>query len=334
MRKLRVGVIGAGFIGSLHARIYFENPLAELVAIADTNIATAKEFAEKYNCKAIKDYEELLLMDDIDAVDICVPEDFHLPVAKAAANAKKDILIEKPIAKTYKEAREILDAVNKNGVRIMVGQVLKFDPRYVQLNETIRSGKLGTISSLALRRINSAGTPKRLNGKVSFFYYMGVHDIDWMLEYNQPAQPVEVYAKSNSIINKGLDEDCAFIIVSFDNGSLANIELNWSYPDNGVCGFKSTADVIGTKGAGFVHVDDQGLLLVTGDGATYPDALHWPEYNGEIFGDLREEINHFIQSTLYKEEYIVNTENAINAIAVIDAAMESIETGKPVKVKI
>lgn len=332
MEKLRVGVIGAGFIGSLHARIYYENPLAELVAIADVNKDVARSIGEKFDCDYYDDYLNLINRDDIDAIDICVPEDFHVEVALAVANAKKNFLIEKPIAKTYKEAIEIIKAVEKNDVRIMVGQVLRFDPRYVQLNESIKQGELGTISSMSFRRINSSETPKRLKGKVSFFYYMGVHDIDWMLEYNKGATATEVYAKSNSIINKNLDQDAVFVIVTFDNGSIGHLELNWSYPENGICGFKSTADIIGTKGAGFVNVQDQGLLMAFPEEAYYPDTLHWPEYNGRINGDLKEEINHFINATLEGKDYLVDTNNAVRSIAIIDAAMKSLRTGLPEQV--
>lgn len=331
MKKLKIGLIGAGFIGSLHARIYHENPNVELIAIADTNKKLADEFAQIYGCKSYEDYNAMLQNEDIDAVDICVPEDYHVMPAVAAANAKKHIFIEKPIAKTKKEAEEIMEAVNKNGVRIMVGHVLKFDPRYVQLKEAIESDKLGTISTLALKRINSIATPNRLRGKVSFFYYLGIHDIEWLLDYNSGAQPTKVYAQANSIVNKGLDYDAAFLIINFDNGSIATLELNWAYPENGICGFKSTAEVVGTKGVGVVNVENQGLLIATRTDVELPDALHWPEYNGKIRGDLREEIDHYVQATLRNEDYLVGTELAITAVGIIEAAMESIRTGLPIE---
>ena len=304
MKKLRVGVIGLGFIGGLHARIWAESDIAELVAVADINEALAKQTAEQHGCAAYSDYNEMLKRDDIDAVSICVPEDFHVAPAVAAANAKKAILLEKPIAKTVKEAMEIKKAVDDNGVRMMIAHVLKFDPRYVQLNEAIQSGKLGDISTLALKRTNSQGTPKRLKGKVSFFYYMGVHDIEWMLDYNRAAKPVK--------------------------GSVATVELNWAFPENGVCGFMTAVEAVGTKAAALLNVDNQGLLIADPASVELPDALHWPVYNGQIQGDLKEELNHFARATLNGSDYLVDTDNAIRAIRVIEAAMESIETGMPV----
>jgi UDP-N-acetylglucosamine 3-dehydrogenase len=330
MEKLRIGLIGVGFIGSLHARIISENPNAELVAIADLNKAVADKLAEKYNCTAYGDYNEMLRRSDIDAVDICVPEDFHVAPAVAAAKAKKNILIEKPIAKTVAEAMEIKKAADENGVRLMVAHVLKFDPRYVQLNDAIKAGKLGDITSLALKRTNSTGTPQRLKGKVSFFYYMGVHDIEWMLDYNSPAKPVKVYAQASDIVLKGLDLDAAFVTVTFDNGSIGSLELNWAFPQNGVCGFMTTVEAVGSKGAAMLNVDNQGLMVATSSDVELPDALHWPEYNGKIQGDLKEEIDHFVQATLKKQPYLVSTERAIASIAVIEASLKSIKTGMPV----
>lgn len=330
MKKLRVGVIGLGFIGGLHARIWAESDIAELVAVADINEALAKQTAEQHGCAAYSDYNEMLKRDDIDAVSICVPEDFHVAPAVAAANAKKAILLEKPIAKTVKEAMEIKKAVDDNGVRMMIAHVLKFDPRYVQLNEAIQSGKLGDISTLALKRTNSQGTPKRLKGKVSFFYYMGVHDIEWMLDYNRAAKPVKVYCQASNIVLKGIDTDAAFMTVTFDNGSVATVELNWAFPENGVCGFMTAVEAVGTKAAALLNVDNQGLLIADPASVELPDALHWPVYNGQIQGDLKEELNHFARATLNGSDYLVDTDNAIRAIRVIEAAMESIETGMPV----
>ena len=331
MKKLRIGVIGLGFIGGLHTRIWAESDIAELVAVADINGEAAKQAAAQYGCEAYTDYNEMLKKADIDAVDICVPEDFHVAPAVAAANAKKDILLEKPIAKTVAESLEIKKAVDDNGVRMMIAHICKFDPRYVQLNDAIKAGKLGEITTLALKRTNSMGTPKRLKGKVSFFYYMGVHDIEWMLDYNSTTKPVKVYCQASDIVLKGLDRDAAFMIVTFANGSIGTLELNWAFPENGICGFSSTVEAVGSKAAGVLNVENQGLMIADASSVELPDALLWPVYNGNLQGDLKEELNHFAKATLSGEKYLVDTDNAIDAIRVIEAAMKSIETGMPVE---
>ena len=330
MSKLKVGVIGLGFIGQLHVRIWDENPQVELVAVADVVKEAAESTGKKYNCAAYSDYNEMLAKENIDAVDICVPEDFHVDPAVAAANAGKHILIEKPIAKTVTEAEIIKEAAAKNNVRLMVAHILKFDPRYVELNDAIEAGKIGTITTLALKRENAKGTPKRLKGKVSYFYYMGIHDIEWMLTYNKETKPVKVYAQESSIVLKGLDKDATFVTVTFENGSIGSLELNWAFPENGACGFASSVEVVGSLGAAVANVDNQGLTVYTSTEVEYPDALLWPEYNGQILGDLKEELAHFAQATLDGTPYLVDTDRAIAAVGIVEAAMESIKTGMPV----
>lgn len=332
--ELKFGLIGAGFIGSLHARIIAENPCAKLVAVADVSKQTAEEIANKYGCEYYADYNEMLKHADIDAVDICVPEKYHMGPAVAAANAKKHILIEKPIAVNLEESLKIKDAAEKNGVRLMVAHLLKFDPRYVQLNDAIKRGEFGKITSLFLKRTNARSTPIRLKGAVSIFYYLGVHDIEWLLDYNKAAKPTKVYCQASSMINKPLNDlDTVFLIVNFDNGSIGNVELSWAFPDNSACGFATSVEIIGENAAGYIQVDNQGVEIVAENQVYYPDALHWPEYNGKIQGDLKEEIDHFTQAMLNNEEFLVDTDNAVLAVAVIDAAMESIKTGRPVDVK-
>lgn len=334
-RKLKIAVIGVGTIGALHARIINENPNAELVSIADLNTELCENISKLYSCNAYHDYRKMLDKEELDAVDICVPEEYHVETAIAVAKAKKDIILEKPIAKNVVDAIAIKNACDKNGVRLMIAHVLKFDPRYVQLKDAILRGELGEVSSLSLKRIAPIDTPKRLNGKVSIFHYMGVHDIEWMLDYAENAKPIKVYAQMVSKKNVIYNEcDTVFAIITFDNGIIGNLELSWALPENFSVGLVTGVEIIGTKGSGILEIKGEELKITSETGLAYsPDTLHWPCYNGNIFGDLKEEINHFILATLNKEPYIVDCERAINAIKVIEACCKSLESGLPQSIK-
>ena len=331
MEKLKIAVIGAGFIGELHARILHECPQADLRAIVDVNEETAKKVSERYGCRAYADMEEMLKTEDIDAVSICTPEDFHLEPVRLAAAFKKHILLEKPIAKMYQEAVEIKRLAEEGGVRLMVGHLLHFDPRYATLENSVHAGEVGEIVSMFFRRVNWKRTVRRLKGKVSFLYYMSVHDIEFMLSCNSGTTPVKVYAQGVSRINKEVgQQDAAFLTVTFANGSIACIEVMWAMPENTAAVLQTGAEILGTKGTGFLDGRDQGLKIITDESSRCPDILHWPEYNGRMQGDLKEEVCAFVQATLSGEPYLVHTEYAIEAIRIIQAAFQSMETGNPV----
>lgn len=336
MKRCKMAVIGLGYIGGLHARIIAESDNTELVAIADLNKQLADKCAAQYGCRVYTDYNEMLEKEEIDAVDICVPEDFHVQTAVDVANAKKDFMIEKPLAKTLEGCLTIKEAVDANRVRMMVAQVCKFDPRYVELKESIRRGDLGEISAMAFKRGNPVSTANRLQGKVSFFYYLGIHDIEMMVDYNMPAKPVKVYAQASSKKNSHMDRDldAAFVIVNFDNGVVGNIHLCWAYPDNSAMGIWSVAEVTGTKGMGLVNIRNQGLEIMTDDQESFPDTLLWPEYYGKIQGGLKEEIIHFADATMNDKLYAVDTECCIRGVAIAEAALKSIQTGEPIELSL
>jgi UDP-N-acetylglucosamine 3-dehydrogenase len=331
MGKFRFGLIGAGFIGVLHARVIAENPEAELVSVSDLNRELGETTAKKYGADYYMDYKEMLAREDIDAVDICVPEDFHTDVAVATANAGKNFIIEKPLAKTLAEAKTIVEAVKGNNVRMMVAHVCKFDPRYAQLKDAIRRGDLGEISSMALKRGNPMATTQRLRGKISFFYYLGIHDLEMLIDYNMPAKPTRIYAQASSKVNAKLNDlDTAFAVINFDNGAVANLQLGWAYPNNSAMGILCTVEVVGTKGAARIEIDNQGLQVMLADTLSFPDTLHWPEYNGKIQGDLKEEIAHFVEATVKGDPYVVPETTCVYAVAAAEAALKSIASGKPV----
>lgn len=329
-KKLKIGLIGLGFIGTIHAQVIAENPRADLIAVCDIDEGLSKDTAEKYGCAYYTDYNEMIRQADIDAVDICVPEDYHVAPAVAAANARKDILIEKPIAKTEAEALEIKNACEKNGVRIMVNHVMKFDPRYVELYDEVRKGTLGEISHVFVKRQNPRWVAERFRGRVSVLYYIGIHDIEWMLSY-AGQKPVKVYAQRNDVINKAVNDcDTIFMIVNFEGGILGCVSISWNLPKNSGAGLFSEVELVGSRGMGVVDVHNQGLEIVTDEATFFPDTLHWPVYNEEVQGDMRLAIDSFVQRTQNGEPYFVDTDNAILAVKVIEAAFKSIETGEPV----
>ncbi len=335
MSQLKLGVVGLGFIGYLHARIINELPNAKLAAVADTDKDVLEKAKNDFGCDIYDDYQIMLEKADIDAVSICTPDQFHLKPVLAASAAGKHILVEKPIATTLDEALQIKDVIEKDNVRLMVAHLLRFDPRYVRIKEEIAQGGLGEILHLRGKRQNQRTIVERLGGRISMLFYVGVHDID-IVQWYAGSRITRVYAQKVAKFNSAYDsEDCIFFLANFANGSLATFEFSWALPKNFPAGIYASIEAVGTKGAGYVDILEQGARIFREEGIAceYPDTLHWPETNGRIMGDLRDEIEHYADAVLNNKEFLVPTNEVISAIAVIEAVLKSLDTDKAVEVK-
>ena len=141
-KKVKVGLIGAGFVGEIHYES-FKNWVhdAEVVAVASPN--SAEKFAKERQIKAYSDYRELLNDPEIDVVSIGIPNDLHCQVTLDAAKASKHIIIEKPLCVTLEEADQMIEACNKAGVLLMYAEELLFAPKYVRAKTLIDEGAIG-----------------------------------------------------------------------------------------------------------------------------------------------------------------------------------------------
>lgn len=331
-KVLRVGVVGCGYFGEKHARVFHSLANTQLMAVCDTNKAQADALAARLGCNAYASVGEMLQKEELDACSVAVSEQYHLTAAAPILKAKKHLLIEKPIAQNAAEGQELLRLAQENGVRLMVGQILKFDPKYQTLAERIAAGELGSITNMYLKRTSTNGVPQRLKGTVSMYHYMGVHDFEAMLTFAGEAKVKRVYTQGVSRVNAPYNAgDATLNTITFDNGCIACIHLCWSLP-NDALGLVTCAHVVGTKGVGYVDIHSPGLAIY-GSGSTveYPEMTYWPEANGEIQGALRAELAHFADCTLHEKPYIVDSARALEAVRVIDACRESLKTGQPVE---
>lgn len=335
MKKLRMALVGAGVIGHVHAQCLAESPFIDFCAVVDIRADAAKALADQYGIKWYDSVEKCLSdVPDIEAYDICVQEDYHVAPAVTVANAGKHILIEKPIAKTTPEALEIVNAAKTNNVRLLVAHLLHYDARYAQLLEAVRRGDLGEISHIFVRRANTQATAKRLGGKVSYMYYLGVHDIEMMCAYANGGRPTRVYAQTpNKVCRKYGDADGMFGIVNFDNGVVGSFEIDWSTPDPSPRPVWSVARVAGTLGTGEVDADFYGLTIAAADAYNKADTMLSPVFNGTMHGDMPLQINHFAQSVLNGTPFEVDLETPVDAVRIIDAAFESVKIGLPVEIR-
>jgi len=240
MEKIRLGLIGLGYIGKIHLRHCQKLENAKLIAAADLSkkalkIADGAEVKQTYT-----NYEQLLRNSDVDAVIIALPTHLHSQCAKQAAEAKKHVFLEKPIARSIAEAKEIISAAGKNNVKLMMGYPLRFNPAFCRVKERIADGTLGEIEIVHAAYISTgpfmhraeAHTPlpvpewwfnKELTGGGALID-LGSHIISLLRWYLGEITNI----KSHFGYRFNLDfEDSATCIAKFEHETLAVINVGW-----------------------------------------------------------------------------------------------------------
>lgn len=257
MDKVRVGIIGCGGIfRNLHAP-YYEEPTrrADIVAIADVNAAAATEQAERFNADAYSDYRELLDRQDIDAVDVCVHPRPHLEITRAAAEAGKHILMEKPMCCNVAEGDAMVAECEAADVLLMVAYMMRFDPGYMKLKSLLEDGTLGT---LQMTYSNQVGwfSPERhpwLFVKAEsggMLVEQAIHHLDIWLWLYGPASTV--YGFTSHVPLGGTYpspdeavENNALLTVHFKNGGVGMMMKSWAaeigHSGNGLVTSKGSA---------------------------------------------------------------------------------------------
>lgn len=249
-KVIRVGVIGAGRIGKIHAEnLATRIPGVEVVAIADPNVDAAKELAEKLHVPAyFEDYRKILDDKSIDAVAICSSTDTHARFMTEAAEAGKHIFCEKPVDHSLEKIDAALAAVKKAGVKCQIGFNRRFDPNFKKVRQMVNEGKVGEVQILRITSRDPAPPPVSYV-KVSggMFLDMTIHDFD-MARYLSGSEVVEVFAAGGVMVDPGIGEagdiDTAVITLKFANGAIGTI-------DNcrkAVYGYDQRVEVFGSKG--------------------------------------------------------------------------------------
>lgn len=269
---VKVGVIGVGYLGQHHARIYSEIEEAELVAVVDINKEKADAFAEKYGCKAYYDYKHIL--NEVDAVSIVTPTTTHYSIALDCIKAGKDILIEKPITMNVKEAEKLINEAEKRDCMIQVGHLERYNPAVLAASEMIKKPLF--IESERLSPFLGRGTD------VDVTLDLMIHDIDIILSLI-PSPVKDIRAVGAKVLTDKIDVAKAWL--AFENGCIALATVSRLSPE------KLRRLKVFQKDS-FISIDYQNLEIKrhfrTKEGISF--AITKPE-NKE---PLREELKDFI----------------------------------------
>jgi len=218
--NLRVGIIGVGVMGSNHARVLAELPGIDLVAIADPDRSLAMSIAKSLGCDAVADHKTLIDF-GLDAVVVAAPTHLHHAIALDCIEAGVNLLVEKPIAPTVDEGREIVAAARRKGVKLMVGHVERFNPTVQAIKQALSEQD---ILSIAITRVGPF--PPRMSN-VGVVIDLAVHDID-LIRWFTESEIIEVQPQLTKAVAQR--EDIALLQFRTASGVLAHINTNWLTP--------------------------------------------------------------------------------------------------------
>lgn len=336
--KIKWGVIGCGGIAdrrTLPGMMLSEN--AELIAVMDANKAAAENCKEKYNAKyAFDNIEELLAIDEIQAVYIASPVFCHKEQAFVAADSGKDILIEKPVGLTSEEAQEISDYCDKKGVKLGVGFMMRFHAYHQKMKEIVQSGKIGEIVSARAQFTcwypemeNCWRQDMKLSGGGAMMD-MGVHCVD-LIRYITGMDVKEAAGLvGNQVFNYSV-EDAGGVIMRLENGAVAYVDANFNIPDAAA---KCKIEFYGTKGSIFAQgtisqVEGGEIEVLCADSSLGYDAnqnrddVAPMEINVEFGNMYTKEITEFGRAVAGERDVPITVADAIASQKVIEAAYKS-----------
>lgn len=347
--KVKFGIIGTGAIAAMHAEALKDAKNAELVAVFDQVTERAKAFAEKFNVRAIDNFEEFLNDKDIEAVTIATPTGVHGKVAVPAALAGKHLLCEKPLDTTIEKVDEIIAACDKTGVLMMSVFQSRFVKNVGLIKQAIDAGRFGKIVLVSCQckwfRTQEYYDSATWRGTWALdgggaLMNQSIHTIDLLQYLNGDVE--EVSAATATLSHTGIEvEDNAVAILKYKNGALGTIEGSTSCQP----GFPRRIEVSGSKGsivlednkivrwqfvdeeAGDEDIRKNGGIgeVISGGGAGDPMAI---SSNGH-----RVQIETLSEAILAgKKKIDLDGREGRRAVALICSIYKSAQTGKPVKV--
>jgi UDP-N-acetylglucosamine 3-dehydrogenase len=315
VKKVGTAVVGAGFWGKNHARVYGELDSTELVAVCDVNRERAKAVADQFGVKAYTSSSRMLKNEEIEAVSVCTWSTKLAKEALKALKAGRHVLVEKPMATHTKQAAKLLDTAESNGLHLTVGFLMRFIPGLRHIREAVENKKLGEFVCATAKRVSQ--WPERI-GDVGVVKDTAIHDID-VVRFISGEDPVSVYAKTGSLRHRQF-EDYAQIMLTFEDGKSAFIESNWITP------YKTRIlTVTGSEAIMRLDYITQELWIEDANENLQP-RFPWQE-------PLKLELRHFADCILEKKKPVITGDDGLIALEIAEAALRSSAKNKVVKLK-
>ncbi|HBE80167.1 MAG TPA: inositol 2-dehydrogenase [Firmicutes bacterium] len=333
-KKIKLGIIGAGRIGKLHAENVANHiGYVEIKAVSDLYADKVKDWANNLGIQNVYgDYHQILNDPEINAVMICSSTDTHSQITIEAAKAGKHIFCEKPIDYDLDRIKAALQAVKEAGVKFQVGFNRRFDHNFKKVRELVQTGKIGDPHIIKITSRDPAPPPieyVKVSGGI--FLDMTIHDFD-MARYLSGSEVVEVYTAGavlvDPAIGKAGDVDTAVITLKFKNGAIGIIDNS----RRAAYGYDQRVEVFGSKGSIVVSNDTPSSAVLSTEDGVFSDK---PKYFFlERYADsFLDEVSQFFDCVLNHKETPVSGIDGLKPVLIGLAAKKSYETGKPVVIE-
>jgi scyllo-inositol 2-dehydrogenase (NAD+) len=330
---IEVGVIGTGWCGGIRAVAAASSAMVSKLHLAEIDESRLAEVAAMTGAdRATSDWVEIIADPAVAAVMVsATPETLHHPMAKAALEAGKHVLLEKPMALTLEEADELVEIAESSDLKFTIGYSQRFNPKQAMVKRSLEDGTLGDpVSVLVSRHITrSLGSKIGSRTKLSLAAMEATHDIDFALWALEPRTPKRVYSQ----VAFGAREaehgvpDHQIIVITMDDGVTVTIGAGWSLPP-GYPNYSSTwIEFLGTDGALMMDATHKDIVLhTTKDGTQFPLSTMPGEYVDHVYaGPMERETLHFLEAVYRDGEVMVKPRLARQAMEVYLAADLSVE---------
>ena len=331
---IRFCLVGAGFIGPLHAANIAERADAELAWIVDLDPAAAKALANKHGARTTTVLAEALADPGVDAVIVCTPPRTHASIVEAAAQAGKAIFCEKPVDLDLARVDQCATTLSRHAVPFFVAFNRRFDPTHRALHDALRAGEIGNPEMLILSSRDPEISPPDVVAATPWgiFYDTMIHDFDmvrWLLD----DEPVEIFARASALMNADenphRDPDTAMVMLKMSRGTLVHVNSSF----RAAYGYDQRIEAFGERG-----------MLVSGN--QRPTTLERHGKSGTRFEPLmhffidryaqsyRSELAEFIAALTAGTPPSIGIDDGRRALMIAEAGVRSAKTGIPVGLKV
>lgn len=322
---MKVGVLGAGKMGGVHARQYARMTDVELYIHGKDGAAT-NDLCSETGAHACRSVEEVL--QQVDVVDVCLPTDLHLQAVLQALDHKRPTITEKPMARTLPECRQMIRASEESDVALGVAHVVRTFPEHRLARTKVLAGELGKVASVLMRRggtapVGSEGWFQDFDRSGGVFLDLAVHEFDWLLWTLGPCTLVS----ANSVVlgrrvnGAEVPGDYGLATLSFASGAVAHVEATWLDPG----GFRTVLEISGSEGCLEFDSRSEPVLRTSTEQSSNHESRMAADDDPYYL-----ELEAFLQSVQDGIAPPVTCREGAAAVAVAEAAIKSARSGQPV----